>query len=146
MYKIQETSDPNNPFFGHTGELNLMNVLLDMFIAGSDTTSVTLNWSMLFMIQNQDIQNKVREELKHNFGNRKAKYQERHKIPYTEAVIHEIQRKANILPLSAFHITNTDFDIGKYSVPSGTVLIPFIGDIMNDPEHFSEPSKFNPER
>ena len=146
LYKIQETSDPNDPFFGNRGELNLMNILLDMFVAGSDTTGVTLDWSMLFMIQNPDIQTKVREELEQNFGNKKATFHEHHKIPYTEAVIHEIQRKANILPLSVFHGTKTDLDIGKYSLPPGTVLIPFIGDVMNDPKHFPDPSKFLPER
>ena len=71
---------------------------------------------------------------------------EKYKIPYTEAVIHEIQRKANILPLSLFHQTKTNVEIGSYSVPPQTVIIPLIGDIMNDPEHFPEPSKFKPER
>ena len=73
---------------------------------------------------------------------------EKHKIPYTEAVIHEIHRRANILPLSVFHCTTTktSVDIGKYTVPPKTVFIPFIGDIMNDPSHFPEHSKFQPER
>ena len=52
LSKIQETSDTNSPFYGATGELNLINVLLDFFAAGSDTTAVTLNWAMLFMILN----------------------------------------------------------------------------------------------
>merc|ERR1719273_2045561 len=71
---------------------------------------------------------------------------EKNKIPYTEAVIHEIQRKANILPLSVFHSTKGIVDVGKYTLPHETVIIPFLGDIMNDPEHFPEPSKFKPER
>ena len=42
LHKIQETSDPNDPFYSKTGELNLTNTLTDLFIAGSDTTAVTL--------------------------------------------------------------------------------------------------------
>ena len=101
---------------------------------------------MLFMILNPDIQTKVNQELIENFGNQKAKTSEKYKIPYTEAVIHEIQRRANVLPMSVFHCTNAHFEIGKYSVPPQTILIPFIGDVMHDPQHFPEPSKFQPER
>ena len=101
---------------------------------------------MLFMILNPEVQTKVRQELDQNFGSNKAKFNEKHKVPYTEAVIHEIQRRANILPLSVLHSTKTKVDIEEYSLPKNTVFIPFIGDIMNDPEHFPEPSKFQPER
>ena len=146
LHKIRETSDVNNPFYGDTGDLNLINVLFDLFMAGSDTTAITLDWAMLLMILHPDIQSKVRQELDQNFGSRKAKVNEKHKIPYTEAVIHEIQRKANILPLSVWHQTKRNIDIGQYSVPSETVFIPFIGDVMNDPEHFPDPYKFKPER
>jgi len=41
------------------GEKNLTNLLLDLFIAGSETTSTTLNWAMLYMVLNPDIQKKV---------------------------------------------------------------------------------------
>ena len=146
MYKIQQTSDENSPFYGDVGELNLVNILFDLFVAGSDTTAATLNWAMLFMIQYPDIQTKVRQELNQNIGSIKVKMDEKNKIPYTEAVIHEIQRRGNIGPLAIFHQTTTNVDVGSFSVPPETVIIPFIGDIMNDPEHFSEPSKFKPER
>ena len=115
-------------------------------MAGSDTTATTLDWAMLFMIQNPDIQMKVRQELKQNIGSKKVKMSDKHKVPYTEAVIHEIQRRANITPLGLFHATSTTVNIGPYSVPPKTVIIPFIGDIMNDPAYFPEPSKFKPER
>lgn len=146
MYKIQQTSDIDSPFYGYTGELNLANVLFDLFVAGSDTTAVTLTWAMLFMIQNPDVQTKVMQELNQNIGNKKMKISDKNKIPYTEAVIHEIQRRGNIVPLAVFHQTSADVDIGPYSVTAKTTIIPFISDIMNDPEHFPEPSKFNPER
>ena len=146
MYKIKETTDKNSPFYGETGELNLANVLYDLFMAGSDTTAATLNWAMLFMIHNPDIQSKVRQELNQNIGDKKMKMNDRNKIPYTEAVIHEIQRIGNIAPVAVFHKTTTNIDIGPYSIPPKTTILPFIGDVMNDPEHFPEPSKFKPER
>ena len=38
------------------GESNMDNILIDLFIAGSETTSSTLNWALLFMARNPDIQ------------------------------------------------------------------------------------------
>ena len=145
MHKIQQTSDKNSPFYGDIGELNLINVLVDLLEAGSDTTANTLNWAMLFMIQNPDIQTKVRQELNENIGGKKLKMSEKNKIPYTEAVIYEVQRKGNIVP-SLLYQTTKNVDIGEFSVPPNTRIMAFIADIMNDPEHFPEPSKFMPER
>ena len=71
---------------------------------------------------------------------------DRHLTPYTEAVIHEIQRKGNISPMGLFHQTTETIKVGEYEIPPDTLLIPLIGEIMHDPEHFPEPSKFEPER
>merc|ERR1711976_679573 len=49
-------------------------------------------------------------------------------------------------PLSLFHQTNQTVKVGPYKVPPKTVIVPMIGDIMNDPEHFPNPQQFNPER
>ena len=91
------------------GELNLMNVLVDFFIAGSDTTSNTLNWAMLYMAQNPDVLKRVQRELDivaSTTGTKVRKMNDRRNTPYTEATLHEIQRKGNILPMAVFHYTN----------------------------------------
>lgn len=149
LHKIQETKEDGNPFFDKVGELNLANVLVDLFIAGADTTSVTMNWAMLYMVLNPDVQTKVRQELDANIGtHKKAKMSDKIQTPYTEAVLHEIQRKGNILPMSVFHCTTRDqyVKIDKFQVPPKTAIIPLIGDIMHDPEYFPNPTKFDPER
>ena len=146
MHKINTTTDSSSPLHDKLGELNLLNTLLDFFIAGSDTTSNTLNWSMFYMIQNPDVQERVREELISNFGLKKVRMSERQSIPYTEAVLHEISRKGNIVPNGGFHFTSTSVKAGKFIIPKETVIIPLIGDIMHDSNHFSNPQKFDPER
>ena len=117
-----------------------------------DTTSITLNWAMLYMILNQDIQKNVRKELNESIGRqRKAKMAEKYLTPYTEAVIHEIQRRGNNLPLSVFHRiqdndTQTSFQVGQHKLPPKTVLIPLIGEVMHDPLYFPNPTRFDPNR
>ena len=93
MVKIKNEKDPNSPFFGDIGRTNLTSVVLDMFIAGSETSSTVLNWAMLLMILNPDVQAKVRQELVNNVGfDKKAKMAEKSTTPYTEAVLLEILR------------------------------------------------------
>ena len=38
---------------------NLRNIFLDLFLAGSETTSSSLKWAVLFMALNQDVQQKL---------------------------------------------------------------------------------------
>ena len=109
-----------------------------------------MNWAMLYMILNPDIQTKVRKELDENIGRyKKAKMSDKSVTPYTEAVIHEIQRKGNIAPLAIFHLVQSgtkSIQIGEHELPTGTILIPFIGQIMHNPQHFPNPMTFDPNR
>ena len=149
LHKIQETHDPDDPIYGQRGELNLSSVLLDLFIAGSETSSTTMNWAMLYMILNPEIQTRVQKELENKDANTHGlhkKASDRNLTPYTEAVICEIQRKGNILPNSVFHRTLSELKLKNYIIPPDTVIVPMIGDIMHDPDYFHEPMTFNPQR
>ena len=44
-------------------ELNLVFILMDLFIAGSETTSSSLSWAVLFMVREQRVQRRVQQEL-----------------------------------------------------------------------------------
>ncbi len=51
---------------------NLRNIFLDLFLAGSETTSSTLKWAVLFMVLNQDVQSKL--QVNNNFTSFACKY------------------------------------------------------------------------
>ncbi len=149
LKKISDTSDPQSPFNGEIGYRNLENVMADFFIAGSDTTANALNWAMLFMALHPDIQAKVQQELERVYGRSgKVSNKDRHLTPYTEAVLHEITRRGNILPMSVWHATPYDeiVEYKGYKFPPHTILICMIGEVMLDPKHFPDPLAFNPER
>ncbi len=149
LKKIQETKDPMDPFYGQMGLNNLSNVLADFFMAGSDTTANALNWGMLFMLIHQDIQAKVHAELDETVGQSgKISMKDKEMTPYTEAVLHEVTRRGNILPMSVWHCSVQDrsTEVAGHVIPPGTVIIPLIGEVMMDPKNFDHPEQFNPER
>ncbi len=145
--KDRSATDGKSSFQGPEGKLNLRNVLFDFFVAGSETTSTTLNWAMLYMILNPEIQKKVQEELDEVTGrSRMPTLADRDKTPYTEAVIHEIQRCGNIAPIGVTHCSTADSHLKGYFIPRGTNIFLNMGHVMKSPNNFPDPEKFDPLR
>merc|ERR1712212_90334 len=63
LAEIMRTTDPSSSFFGEKGRENLANTLYDLFLAGSETTSTTLTWALLFMARYPKVQKRVQDEL-----------------------------------------------------------------------------------
>ena len=124
--------------------LNLKNIIYDLFFAGSDTASNTLNWGMLYMATHPQIQTKIQTELDN--ANGKLTWANRRKTPYTEAAIHEVQRCADIIPTSIIHMATQDVEIGGYFLPAGTQVACNIGSVLKDPKIFPDPESFKPDR
>jgi len=56
LAEMRESKDPESSFHGEAGKENLVQSLIDLFFAGSETTSSTLSWATLFLIRHPDIQ------------------------------------------------------------------------------------------
>ena len=85
LIEIQNTKDPNSSFYGEKGINNLAANLLDLFIAGSETTSTTLTWAILYMVRNPDVQDKVQKELDTVLGKYKIpSLSDKSSLPYTD--------------------------------------------------------------
>lgn len=126
-------------------EENLVMCVLDLFVAGSETTSTTLRWGFLYMAKYPEIQAKVQAEIDSVVGqSRQLTMEDRANLPYTDAVIHEIQRIGNIVPLSVPHVTNRDIQLGGYTVPKGVTVIPNLTSVMFDKNEWETPGTFNP--
>ena len=58
-----------------------------------------MSWAMVFMVNHPQVQQKVQAELDRVVGRgRVPNWADKQDLPYTEATLHELQRKANILP------------------------------------------------
>ncbi|CAI9604789.1 unnamed protein product, partial [Staurois parvus] len=124
---------------------NLVHSALDLFAAGTETTSTTLRWAMLLMMKYPEIQKKVQEEIRtHIKQGQMPTVDDRRNMPYTEAVIHEIQRFANIVPLNLSHATSSDVYFRGYCIPKGTEVIPFLTSVLYDKTQWKTPYEFNP--
>ncbi|XP_030054609.1 cytochrome P450 2K1 isoform X2 [Microcaecilia unicolor] len=112
----RQKEEKNNPD-KYFNEDNLVNLVQNLLAAGMNTTSSTLRWGLLLMMKYPEIQEKVQEEIERVIGSSQARAEHRKHMPYTDAVIHEVQRFANILPLNVPHETTRDTNFKGYFLP-----------------------------
>ncbi|XP_053917578.1 cytochrome P450 2K1 [Cuculus canorus] len=142
LVKQQEEKSATNGYF-HNG--NLLSLVSNLFTAGVETISTTLNWGFLLMLKYPEIQRKVQEEIEQVIGSAPPRIEHRTQMPYTDAVIHEIQRFANILPLDLPHETVADVTLKGYFIPKGTYIIPLLTSVLHDKSQWEKPDMFYPE-
>ncbi|NXG63381.1 CP2K1 protein, partial [Hemiprocne comata] len=142
LVKQQEENGKANGYFHNE---NLTEVVRNLFVAGMETTSATLRWGILLMMKYPEIQRKVQEEIEQVIGSNPPRIEHRNQMPYTDAVIHEIQRFANILPLSLPHETTADITFKGYFIPKGTYIIPLLASVLQDKAWWEKPDIFYPE-
>ena len=63
LLEIKNTTNTNSSFYGETGHFALFNNIIDLFIAGMETTSSALLWTFLYLLHHPDIQAKVHDEI-----------------------------------------------------------------------------------
>ncbi|KAM4651386.1 cytochrome P450 2D20-like [Discoglossus pictus] len=127
-------------------EGNLLFTTVDLFGAGTETSSTTLRWSFLFMLLYPEVQEKVHEEIDLVIGrDRKPAMEDQLNMPYTNAVIHEIQRCGDIAPLSLPHMTYRDTEIQGFCIPKGTMVTLNLSSVLKDKTHWERPLQFYPE-
>ncbi|KAK2574915.1 hypothetical protein KPH14_002606 [Odynerus spinipes] len=125
----------------------LVMILLDLFIAGLTTTATSLDFLLLHMIVYQDVQRKVKEEIATNIGSDKLpELEDKSKLPYTEAVITEVQRMWAVTPIIGPRRTFEDTSLESYSIPKDTPILVNLYSVHMDPELFPNPCEFKPER
>ncbi|KAM4694433.1 cytochrome P450 2K1-like [Discoglossus pictus] len=124
---------------------NLMTLVSNLFLAGMETTSTTLRWSLLLMMKYPEIQKKVQNEIEKVIGSTQPQMEHKKRMPYTNAVIHEIQRFASILPTSIPRATTQDVTFRGYFLPKGTMVIPVLTTVLWDTAYFEKPYEFYPE-
>ncbi|KAF5202426.1 Cytochrome p450 [Thalictrum thalictroides] len=97
---------------------NIKAILKDLFVAGTDTTTVTLEWAMTELLRNPNIMAKARLELKQTIDKGKPiEESDIAQLPYLQAIVKETMRLHPAVPLLIPHRAETDTDICSFTVP-----------------------------
>ncbi|XP_072263503.1 cytochrome P450 2K1-like [Pyxicephalus adspersus] len=139
----QKEEKPNREIYFN--DTNLTVLVTDLFSAGMETTSTTLRWGLLLMMKYPEIQKKVQKEIEKVIGSGEPQLIHRKEMPYTDAVIHEIQRFANIVPTNVPHATTQDVTFRGFFIPKGTHVLPLLYSVLRDKDHFEKPDEFYPQ-
>ncbi|XP_066412277.1 cytochrome P450 2J2-like [Molothrus aeneus] len=142
-YLLEISKDHNSGTFQ---EEHLMACSLDLMFAGTETTSSTLRWALLFMAIHPEIQARVQAEIDAVIGQaRSPALEDRNKLHYTNAVIHEVQRKGNVIPFNVPRMASEDTYVDGYYIPKGTIITTNLTSLLFDKNEWKTPDSFNPE-
>ena len=127
-------------------DVNLLQILSDLFLAGMETTATVLTWCFAILPRYPDVQKRVAEERKHIIGDRMPRLNDRGSLPYFEAVIQEALRMGSVAPLAVPHKTLQATECSGHRIPAGTQVWYNIWSLHNDESQWKDPQCFKPER
>ncbi|XP_039986015.1 cytochrome P450 2F3-like isoform X1 [Xiphias gladius] len=125
---------------------NLVSTVLNLYLAGTETTSSTIRFALSVLIKYPKIQENMQQEIDTVIGQERCPYMEdRKSLPFTDAVLHEIQRLMDIVPMSIPHYTLQDISFRGYTIPKATMVIPLLHSVLKEEKQWATPRSFNPQ-
>lgn len=126
---------------------HLSSIVQDLFIAGTETISVSLNWAIIFAAKYPDFQKEVTDEIDRVLGKEKPPTEtDRLKLPYIEAFINETMRYHCAGPILIPRSTTKDVVFKGYKLPENTFIMVNMWSCNRDPAYWDQPDKFEPRR
>ena len=125
---------------------DIPSLLFDITIAGSDTTSATLSWFLLYMVLYPLVQEKIQQELDFSVENEHTLcWQNAEQTPYLQASLCETLRKSGMITLVGTNAVR-DTSVGGYRIPKGTYVGINWNMLHQDEREWPQPEQFIPER
>ncbi|MET1046762.1 MAG: cytochrome P450 [Hyphomicrobium sp.] len=118
---------------------------MTLYLAGHETTALTLTWSWYLLSQNPEAERKLVEEWRRVLNGRTPRASDLAVLPYTSAVISESMRLYPPVYVIGREAT-TDLELGGYRVKRGYTILMSQWVNHRDPKYFPEPERFLPER
>jgi cytochrome P450 len=130
---------------GGMSDKQIRDEALTLFLAGHETTANALMWTWYLLSENPTAADKVYDEVDRVLEGRLPTFDDLPRLKYIESVFAEAMR----LYPPAWNIgrrVKTDYAIGDYRVPAGSILLMSPWVVHRDPRWFPDPDRFNPER
>jgi cytochrome P450 family 138 len=108
--------------------------LLTLLAAGHETTASTLGWAFERISRHPDLLAALVEEARTGGGELR------------QATILEVQRARTVIDLAGRHVYPEVFRLGEWVIPRGDAIVVGIGQIHGNPEVFTDPERFDPQR
>ncbi|GAV84046.1 p450 domain-containing protein, partial [Cephalotus follicularis] len=141
LLSLQQSEPENYP------DRTIKSFLLALLVAGTETSSGTMEWAMSLLLNNPDVLLKAQSEIDNQLGHdHLIDESDLSKLPYLQCIINETLRMYPGLPLLIPHESSDECMVGGFRVPRGTMVFVNIWAIQNDPKIWEEPSNFRPER
>jgi cytochrome P450 len=123
----------------------LRDEIFTMFIAGHETTALTLTWLFTLLVGRDDVLDRMREEVDAVLGNRDPQFEDFPRLPYLRQVIDETLRLRSPVAMNA-RTAVMDDDLMGFRVNAGDVVMPFFYAVHRHPEFWKDPNTFDPDR
>ncbi|KAF7812794.1 geraniol 8-hydroxylase-like [Senna tora] len=123
-------------------------LILDLFIAGSDTSGSSTEWAMAELLRNPEIMQKARNELNQVIGPHigQPKESDIPRLPYIQAIVKETLRLHPPVPLLLPYIAENDVVVSGYTIRKGDQVLINAWSIGRNPSFWDDPTSFLPER
>ncbi|KAI3447311.1 hypothetical protein Pfo_003976 [Paulownia fortunei] len=122
-------------------------ILMDIFVAGTDTGAATIVWTMTALMKNLTAMKKLQKDIRELIGAKgKVNEDDLPNLPYLKAVIKEALRLYPPAPLLLPRETLEKCNIKGYIIPPKTLVYINAWAIARDPEYWESPNEFQPER
>lgn len=143
LLRVQQREDLEVPITDD----NLKALVLDMFVAGTDTSSATLEWTMTELARHPMVMKKAQDEVR-NVASSLGKVEESHlqHLHYLKAVIKETMRLHPPVPLLVPRESMEKCNLDGYEIPAKTRVLINTYAIGRDPTSWENPLEYNPER
>ncbi|CAH1447154.1 unnamed protein product [Lactuca virosa] len=147
MDVMLSTLSKDAEMYGHGRETIIKATTMVLMLTGSESTALTLTWALSLLLNNPHILKAAQKELDMNVGKQKwVEESDIKNLRYLQAIVKETLRMYPPGPLAGPHEAIEDCYIGGYHISKGTRLIVNLWKLHRDPQIWSDPHEFRPER
>ncbi|KAJ0682026.1 putative cytochrome P450 [Helianthus annuus] len=132
---------------GRLGEKELVTLVSEVINAGTDTSATTVEWALLHLVMNQDIQEKLYKEIVEKVGvHGVVQESDVESMVYLSAVVKETFRRHPPSHFVLSHAATKPTELGGYTIPPDVNVEFYTAWLTEDPEAWESPDLFQPER